>query len=159
MSSVVQDQPSASPISPRGEDEVDLLLRFVHERDVLCPRCGYNLRNLTQPVCPECREPLALKVGVPRIMLAPLLLTLAPGVFCAVAFGLFLVVCAMEGQPPADPELWFTVSFLALSGAATTTLAINNRWFLRLDAGRQWMAAAAAWVVHIAAFLVFVANI
>ena len=47
-------------------EEIELLLRFIHERNVHCPRCDYNLRNLTQPVCPECREELRLTVGARR---------------------------------------------------------------------------------------------
>ena len=153
----MNSQATSPPTSSRDEQEIDLLLRFVHERDVLCPRCGYNLRNLTHPVCPECREPLSLKVGVPRVAVAPLLLALAPGTFCAVAFGLLLVVCAMEGPPPA--ELWVTIGFLGLSGGVAIATALGNRWFLRWSARRQWTAAAVAWLVHIAAFLMFVASI
>jgi hypothetical protein len=28
--------------------------RFLAEHDVPCPRCGYNLRGLGEPLCPEC---------------------------------------------------------------------------------------------------------
>jgi hypothetical protein len=35
-------------------DSGDALRAFLAERDVACPGCGYNLRNLTKNVCPEC---------------------------------------------------------------------------------------------------------
>jgi len=37
--------------------------------DVPCPACGYNLRGLTTPVCPECNLRLVLRIGLaePRI--------------------------------------------------------------------------------------------
>ena len=43
-------------------DADGLLLDFVRDRDAACPRCGYNLRNLTLPRCPECRHDLVLAV-------------------------------------------------------------------------------------------------
>lgn len=33
------------------------LLEYLAERDVPCPGCGYNLRNLTGALCPECGKP------------------------------------------------------------------------------------------------------
>ena len=160
MSSLVQHQPAAPPIAPRNEDEVDLLLRFVRERDVLCPRCGYNLRNLTQPVCPECREPLALKVGVQRLVLAPLLVALVPGGFCTVAVGIFIVMSAIFGPPSMtrDAEVWLTMAFMAASAAAAMTLACANRWFMRLKTSTQIGMAAAIRVVHIGAFMYIVRH-
>src|SRR5687767_8462552 len=63
MSIVESHSASAPPTVQRRADEVELLLAFVRDRDAHCPRCDYNLRNLTQPVCPECREELTLSVG------------------------------------------------------------------------------------------------
>ncbi len=60
------------------KDETELLLRFVAHRDHACPKCGYNLRNLTQPVCPECGEELKLTVGRRRTNDTLFILTLAP---------------------------------------------------------------------------------
>jgi hypothetical protein len=90
---------SAPPTAPHDRDHVAMLLAFVRDRDVNCPRCDYNLRNLTQPVCPECREALALKVGVQRIVLAWLLATLAPGIFCGIAVGVFFIMSLLHGFP------------------------------------------------------------
>src|ERR1043165_104303 len=38
----------------------DALRTFLAERDVPCPKCGYNLRGLSGPTCPECNTLLAL---------------------------------------------------------------------------------------------------
>lgn len=46
------------------------LRQFLAERDALCPNCGYNLRGLTGDRCPECNEPLVLKVGLSEPKLA-----------------------------------------------------------------------------------------
>ena len=52
----------ASKDEPAGE-RGELLLQFLEGRRVPCPRCGYDLRDLTRPVCPECGEELTLTVG------------------------------------------------------------------------------------------------
>ena len=66
--------------APDPTDEQRLLLEFVGDRDVPCPRCGYNLRALTKPVCPECREELRLTVGRARMRFGLFLAALIPGV-------------------------------------------------------------------------------
>jgi hypothetical protein len=37
-----------------GRDSPESFESFVAERDVACPICGYNLRGMRGPVCPEC---------------------------------------------------------------------------------------------------------
>ena len=39
---------------PSGADERATLLAYVAGRDVGCPACEYNLRDLRSDVCPEC---------------------------------------------------------------------------------------------------------
>lgn len=38
------------------EEERDSLQKFLPGRDIDCPRCGYNLRDLHGFFCPECGE-------------------------------------------------------------------------------------------------------
>src|SRR3954452_18346660 len=40
----------------------ELLVRFLADRDVECPQCRYNLRDLRSDLCPECGERIALRV-------------------------------------------------------------------------------------------------
>ena len=40
----------------------DLLLVFLRDRDVPCPACAYNLRDLTTNHCPECGHGVSLRV-------------------------------------------------------------------------------------------------
>jgi len=42
--------------------EADLLREFLAGRDVSCPACGYNLRDLVGDVCPECGDRIKLSV-------------------------------------------------------------------------------------------------
>ena len=53
---------------------------FLADRDAPCPGCGYNLRGLTAPVCPECTRPVSLQLAsdpIPKLrrplIAAPLL--------------------------------------------------------------------------------------
>jgi hypothetical protein len=144
----------APPTSPRDADEVNLLLQFVHERDVECPRCGYNIRNLTQPICPECREELLLKVGVLKIKLHWLLLTLAPGFFCAIVMGIFVVMTLRFGPPGGMPlEGVLIMCFIGASGLAAVLFFRQYRRFLRLSNQAQMTWALSMWGVHIAVFI------
>ncbi len=40
-----------------------MLVRFLAGRDVPCPGCGYNARDLRVPRCPECGDKLALSLA------------------------------------------------------------------------------------------------
>jgi hypothetical protein len=145
--------PTSPPTLPLDPSESDLLLTFLHERDHACPRCGYNLRNLTQPVCPECQESLFLKVGLQKLTLHWLLLALAPGTFCAIGLGFFFGMSLFRGFPPMPLEGVLTLVFLAISGTVGIWLALRNRWFLRQPTSTQITWAATLWAIHLTAFL------
>jgi len=155
MTMEIEHHPAATtpPTSPREPRETELLLQFLHERDHDCPRCGYNLRNLTQPVCPECRESLILKIGIQRVRLLWLLLALAPSIFCAIAVGLGVVMSILHGPPPADLEAVLVILFLMFSGSLGVILGIRHTWFLRLSDSAQIGIAVATWAVHLTVFL------
>lgn len=146
--------PTAPPTQPRYAEETELLLTLLRNRDHDCPRCGYNLRNLTQPVCPECREELVLKVGTSRLRLWWLLLTLAPGMFCAIVIGILCVGTLRWGPPGFQSEDWLLVGFLAASGALGVTLAFYHRRFLRISYESQIIWAACVWGVHVLMLMV-----
>src|SRR5262245_57318983 len=63
----------------------ELLLDFLRDNDAACPVCGYNLKALTRPVCPECRHELTLTVGATQLRLRWLFIALAPGFFSGIA--------------------------------------------------------------------------
>lgn len=46
------------------DNEAALLARFLAGREVACPQCGYNLRDLVGGRCPECGEALVLRVNL-----------------------------------------------------------------------------------------------
>ncbi len=151
---------------PRGgrdpADEVPLLLTFLRERDAACPLCGYNLRNLVRPQCPECRQDLVLSVGIKDLRLGWLVATIAPGIFSGIAAVLLMIpiilvpLLAGDGSAP-----WFAVGadlFGWLSGLVAVILLKYRLAFLRLprDVQRTW--AIVAWAIHLAAFFLLVVS-
>jgi hypothetical protein len=156
---VESSAPTTPPTVARAPGEVELLLSYVRERDVPCPRCGYNLRNLTTPVCPECRENLRLCVGVQRVRYEWLIATLAPGIFSGIAAMLLLIPIAIEsfrgvGAVPWQPIVIDLTGWL--SAACAIGLFVSRERFLRLPIASQKAWAAIAWALHIAAFLAMI---
>lgn len=145
---------------PDRADEHDLLLAFVRGRDVECPGCGYNLRDLRQPVCPECRRAVVLTVGMVRPRMVALLATVAPGVFSGIAACLLLipiVVSRPVGRGPPPPAAIATDLVGFASGLVALVVIWRRFAFLRLSLQAQWTWAAVAWGVHILLFAGWVA--
>jgi len=136
------------------------LLDFVRERDAPCPRCGYNLRNLTGVVCPECEERLELRVGVQRFRIVWLLIGLAPGTFCGIFGGILAIVIPVliikEGLPASIPPGAYALAlFFALSGFSTLVGSFWSRRFLRLSRAGQMGIVGVIWAVHLIPFFLF----
>ena len=150
-------------VSSEPEQPIDadgLLLDFVRDRDVACPRCGYNVRNLTKPVCPECEEPLLLKVGGRTYPVRWLLATVAPGIFTGIAAGVFAVTLLLVGPPPFVPlEAILTGSFFLVSAAVAVAIIIWSKRFVRQPQPRQVIWAILLWVIHLCAFFIFLSDI
>lgn len=84
----VETDRSSSEISRDSEVEV---VAFLKGRSVPCPRCAYDLRDIPTATCPECAEPLVLKIGSPRTRFGWLVLAMVPGCFSGVA-ALFVMI-------------------------------------------------------------------
>jgi hypothetical protein len=147
-----RDRPSASAATG---DSVDLLLRYVHDRDEHCPACGYNIRGLVKPVCSECGERLHLRVGRERLDLRWLLVALAPSMFSIVPTALLLLAWMNFGLPSE----WEPYA-LGVIGAASTAfggvLFARRRRFLDARPAFQVRVAITTWCLHIGAFITYV---
>jgi hypothetical protein len=122
--------------------------------------CGYNLRDLSRPLCPECRHDLLLTVGVTRPRFLWLLATIAPSVFSGIAAGLLLIpmtLAPLLGGAAAPWPVVATEAFGWLSALAGLLL-VRKRWaFLRQSQDAQRLWALGTWAIHVAAFVGLVA--
>ena len=130
------------------QDDVARLLDFLHGRDVPCPICRYNLRDLRQPECPECRHEILLSVGVIKPRFLWFLLAVAPCMFSAIAAGLLLIPMFMQTMAGVAP-LQSPVIALEVMGwlsALGGLMLIRHRFaFLRRAPRQQRVFAAAVW--------------
>ena len=140
----------------REQDNVARLLDFLRGRDVPCPLCGYNLRDLTRPLCPECRHELLLTVGVTRPRFLWFLLAVTPCAFSGIAAGLLLIpmiVQPLMGGGPPQPQI-FALDALGWLSALGGLVLVRYRFaFLRQTTNWQRMCTAAVWGIHGLAFL------
>lgn len=156
------DEPDATGAEPAAGDDVARLLAFLRGRDVLCPVCRYNLRDLTRPECPECRQGLALTVGVTQPQFLWFLLAVAPCMFSAIAAILLLVPMTLQvvmggGMPEPAIFLLDAVGWLSAIGGV---LLVRRRFaFLRQAPGRQRAWAAGLWALHVLAFFAFLGAV
>lgn len=125
--------------------------------DAPCPACGYNLRGLTHPVCPECEHDLVLTIGLARPRLGWLLVALVPGMFSGVAglllSGLIFFVAIIEGDL-APPGIVLLALFGVGSGASALAMAYSRHKLMVRPVAAQQKLAAITWSVHVLAFLV-----
>lgn len=129
---------------PATPDELAKL--YLHNRDVPCPGCGYNLRNATAARCPECAYRLQLGPSVPdtiacsRKTLPRLALSLLG---CSFVSMLYLgdYITRYMSLPPhpirSTLEFAFTSFFLASICASFLCIVFVWRWFLAARTGRR----------------------
>src|SRR5688572_30282901 len=156
----VKDHP---PTTPPFHDTAAEVVEFLKGRSVPCPRCAYDLRDIQTATCPECGEPLVLKIGSPRARFGWLVLAMAPGCFSGVA-ALFVMVpigLTMGRSFPAGQGLpWPVVvadAFGFMSAASVGVMYWHRHRFMSLTARRQGIFAGAVWGVHVLVFALFVA--
>ena len=140
-------------------DDAELVRAFLKGRDVVCPLCGYNLRDLTETRCPECRKELTLAVSLRELRFGWLLATVTPGFFSGIAAGLLLIPLVLVPLGGGGPAPWFVLiadAFGWLSGLGALVLVRYRHAFLRQSTSRQQVWALLAWAVHIWAFVLFV---
>jgi hypothetical protein len=144
-------------------DEEGLLLDFLRDRDVPCPLCGYNLRDLSACTCPECRETLALTVGLRKLRFGWLLVTVIPGFFSGIAAALVTVPMVVSlffsANAPAPWPIWATDAFGWLSGLTALVLVKYRYAFLRQPQATQRVWAVTLWLVHLGAFAALIGVI
>lgn len=154
-----QHQDGGNPVqapSPPSRAQ-KLLLDFLSDNDAACPLCGYNLKALTRPTCPECKQDLVLAVGLMRLRLGWLLFALAPGFFCGIAacFAAIPTTAIFFESGVLVPPFVGAVLFGWCSGAFAIILAVKRDRFLAQSRTRQRWFAFMIWLIHFAALMLF----
>jgi hypothetical protein len=126
-------------------------LSWLEGRDVKCPVCEYNLRDLKGPVCPECSAPLELTVSSSNHNPGPWIVAMVSVALGAGFDGVVsvLMTLAIIFNPPNKPVEWMRVgmfygTFLALTLASAGVLVLmyrtRRRWAYWSGKRRQWTA-------------------
>ncbi len=142
---------------PLHDPEAEVVA-FLVSRSVPCPRCAYDLRDIQTAKCPECGEPLVLKIGSPRVRFGWLVLAMAPGCFSGVAalFVMIPIVMTIGRRfPPGQGLPWPIVMadmFGFLSAASVGLMYRHRHRILSWTARRQGAFATTIWGIHILAF-------
>lgn len=136
-----------------------LLLDFLEFNDAPCPVCGYNVRQLTSPICPECRHRLQLTVGASDVTLRWFLASIVPGMFSGIA-AIFLMIpltVAPFAGGGAAPGLFYAIdAFGYASGIAALVMMARRKRIIALPRGTQLALAATVWTIHVFALFAFI---
>ena len=147
------------------ESAPDLLQTFLAGRDVACPGCGYNLRDLRGSRCPECGDALSLRVGLVEPKQAAGIAGLIGLAAGAGLSGLLLVYIVLRflvfGNSFRGASMFV---ILNLGGLAVEGVALYfwlTRWqsIRRLPPGARVAWVAGCWMLTLANLLVFTWNI
>jgi len=148
-----------------AESTKELLRAFLVGRDVLCPACGYNLRDLLGERCPECGEEVVLQVGLvePRHAAAIAgVIGLAAGAGMSGLLLVYLFVQAvLYGRNCGGVGWFFVINFLGfgIEGGAMAFWLRYWRGVRRLSTGARWKLVAGCWALTAAYFLVFTLRV
>ncbi len=133
-----------------------LLLEYLSSNDAPCPLCGYNVRGLTRPVCPECRHRLRLTVGVSDVSLKWFLAAIVPGMFSGIAamfVAIPIIVSPLSGNGSAPGFIVATDTFGFLSGGFALFMMARRKRIVSMPARSQMWLAGIVWMIHVLAFL------
>lgn len=152
-------EPSSGTAPPTLRPRDRLLLEYLREHDAACPVCGYNVRALSRPVCPECQHELVLTVGAAQPRMAWLFIALAPGFFSGIA-ACFTTIPTVAVTIEDDRIPWPLVG-LTLFGFSSGLFAIllafaKRRRFMAMPQRTQTTIALTIWGVHIGALVLFI---
>jgi hypothetical protein len=97
--------------TPDTVADAELLARYLADRDVPCPKCGYNLRTLSGRCCTECGTALRLGVSpVEPILRAWIASVVAAATGAGIGMLFLALILGRAGMPPRE---WFWIVWLS----------------------------------------------
>ena len=139
------------------------LLLFVRGRDVLCPGCAYNLRDLTSDRCPECGQELELSLRLAEPRQGPLIAGLVGLAAGAGLSGLLIVygfiVDVLMGQVNAGAGRFYAINAVGLFGHGVVLLLWVRNWgrIRRASPALRRTMVFVCWAMPLA-FVIVLAN-
>lgn len=151
MSVTVEPGPNAT--------EAPLLATFLAGRNVPCPQCGYNLRDLRGDRCPECGDTLVLRVNAaePRLA-APIagLVGLSAGAgFSALMLAFSMVLLWQDRIRASHPIVVCTVIGLVAEGPAVFFWIRHWKAVRRLPPGSRWLRVCGCFAMTLTNLICF----
>ena len=146
----------------RTPDPAAEVIAFLEGRSYPCPRCGYDLRDIQHPRCPECAEPLVLQLAAATPRFGWLVMAMAPGCFSGVAAVFVLVpviINITRPPPPGQPFPWPIIAADVFGFCSAVSVVFMYRYRRRIMSWkprRQGQFAGAVWSVHILMFVLVI---
>jgi hypothetical protein len=139
--------------------DATLLQTFLADRDTACPRCRYNLRNLSGSRCPECGDELLLRIGItePRQTgaIAGLIALSAGAGLNGLLLGYYLINMARLRDMGEPAFLWVNVGGFLVQGAALAAwLKFWRRIHRRSRVGKALLLTG-CWLLVLANLVIF----
>lgn len=134
-----------------------MLRAFLESHDAPCPVCGYNLRGVTLPICPECECPIELGIASNNAYLGAWLLALlafAMPLSFDLLVGLMMLLSTVFSAGENAESVFLLVSLTTLtltSVGMLWVLVARKRDWLRMARRRQWRIA---WGMLLGVFVV-----
>ena len=147
------------------EGGAEFLRAFLAQRDVACPGCAYNLRDLQGQRCPECGNELTLAVGLAEPKQAAGIAGLVGLTAGAGMSGLLLAYIVIRATVFHDAfsgaSKFILLTFIGFAVESVAVWIWLRNWsrLRRLENRPRWVFALACWALTLANLLVFALNI
>jgi len=137
-----------------------LLIEYLRECRERCPACRYELYNLTSARCPECGEPLMLRVGLERPRLGAFiagLVGLASGLgFSGLLFAYFFYWLVLAGRWGLDVSILWILGVEAVLSGILLLIWIRVFGRVRRMSGRtRWTLATLLLILPLIYLIIF----
>ena len=140
-----------------------LLEQFLSERDVNCPACAYNLRQLKSDRCPECGDPLELSLRLVEQRQFPLIAGLV-GLSAGFGLGFLLLIYAalvtfvFDDGGELNEFVWVNLAVCVVHGIAVVAWVRYWHTIRRMNGKARAILVAICWLLPLASIVVF-ANV
>jgi hypothetical protein len=142
--------------------DTEFLRSYLAERDIPCPVCGYNLRNLHSDRCPECGRGLMLQVGTTEPRMGAFITGLV-GLAAGIGWNSFLllwtlfvtIVRGRQFNRDMQTVLYIAIPCVAASGIGLSFWMRKRHWVRTRSERQQWLFAGLMWVPNVLSFLLF----